>query len=183
MSIKLLFYIYFLLLAVLSTCSFSTSYAQKSDSTNFDLQKERVNKLIETRSSRFGDFDKSIQQKTGIFGIFKTKKDMQTSIEILKSIVIADNNILLETKKLIDIKDNENLYLSQKNDQFEQQISAYISTIGKLQEENQKLKMQLENQESISSQNTLMIYIISILSILLILPNFLKACRRSKSHK
>lgn len=183
MSNKLSYIINFLLPFVFTICIYPATFAQKTDSTKFDLQRERVNKMIEARSNRFGDFDKSIKQKTGVFGIFKTKKDMQNSIEILKSIVIADNNILLETKKLIDIKDNEQLFLNQQNQQFESQITGYINTISKLQEENEKLKEQWKNQQNLISKNTLFICIIFILVGLLITPFCIRAYRGYKSHK
>src|SRR5690554_7464066 len=62
------------------------------DTLAYEIQRQRVNTLLDQRSARFGQFDQSLNSRTGIFGL-KTKKDMQNSIDILKEIVITDNNI------------------------------------------------------------------------------------------
>src|SRR5690606_13655972 len=95
-------------------------YAQ-ADSRTYELQRQKVNQLLEERRARFGKFDESLKKKTGIFGL-KTKKDMQASIDILESIVKTDNNIFVETKKLIDFKDQQ---LSYK--EFEKERVAEIA--------------------------------------------------------
>ncbi|KKX50295.1 hypothetical protein [Sphingobacterium sp. IITKGP-BTPF85] len=67
--------------------------AQNADSTSFEAQRMRVNKLIEDRKVKFGEYDLSLEKKSAIFGLFKSKDDMQRTIDILKNIVITDNNI------------------------------------------------------------------------------------------
>lgn len=127
-------------------------YAQ-ADSLTYELQRQKVNQLLEERRARFGKFDESLKKKTGIFGL-KTKKDMQASIDILESIVKTDNNIFVETKKLIDFKDQQLSYKEFEKErvaeiakEYDGRINSYISTISKLQQEHEKLTEQIKHLE------------------------------------
>ncbi|WP_148917564.1 hypothetical protein [Sphingobacterium phlebotomi] len=137
------------------------------DSLNFAQQRERVNNLLQERSKRFGEFDHSLQQKTGVFGIFKRKKDMQKSIDILREIVLTDNNIFLETKKLLDIKGGENDRNENLATEYNKQVSGYMHTITKLQTENEKLRTQIHDLETKqrNRHTTILFLIIVILAL------------------
>lgn len=160
----------------------SVSLAQPKvdiDSLNYEQQRKRVNNLLEERSRRFGEFDNSLQQKTGVFGLFKRKADMQKSIDILRAIVLADNNIFLETKKLLEIQGNESSRNENLAIQYDREISGYMQTITKLQTENEKLRQQisiLKNKQR--SQRTII-----FLSILLLLGLGFIAFRYFKERK
>ncbi len=104
--------------------------ASASDSTNYELQRTRVNRLLDERRGRFGDFDASLKARTGIFGL-KTKKDMQASIDILKQIVETDNHIFKETKALLDFKEIEKQSVNSQAVTSNERISGYIRTISK----------------------------------------------------
>lgn len=114
----------------------------KEDSTAYEKQRERVNKLLQQRSERFGAFDASLQARTGIFGL-KTKKDMQASIDILKEIVLTDNYIFKETKALLDYKDIEKKTVESRASESSERITGYINTISKLQRNQDSLKEEL----------------------------------------
>jgi len=114
----------------------------KEDSTAYEKQRERVNKLLQHRSERFGEFDASLQTRTGIFGL-KTKKDMQASIDILKQIVTTDNQIFKETKALLDFKDIEKRTVEGKANESSERITGYINTISKLQRNQDTLKQEI----------------------------------------
>ncbi len=137
------------------------------DSINFEQQREHVNNLLEQRSKRFGEFDHSLRQKTGVFGIFKRKKDMQKSIDILREIVLTDNDIFLETKKLLDIKENESDRKENLASAYDEQISGYMHTITKLQAENEKLRNQINDLESKqrNRHQTILLLVIIILAL------------------
>lgn len=146
--------------------SFSAS-AQNADSTSFEAQRMRVNKLIEDRKIKFGEYDLSLEKKTAIFGLFKSKDDMQRTIDILKNIVITDNNIFLETRRLISIKDDEKQKFQNLASEYDKQVSAYMGTINKLQKENEKLKKNVENLEGSDNSSNIFLYIaLSIIAIL-----------------
>src|SRR3546814_611948 len=99
----------------------SVSVAQ--DTLAYELQRQKVNTLLDERSQRYGDFNQSLQKRTGIFGL-KTKKDMQASIDILKEIVLTDNNIFRETKVLVDYKDMEKAFISTQAQESEDRKSV-----------------------------------------------------------
>lgn len=137
------------------------------DSINFEKQRERVNNLLEERSKRFGEFDNSLRQKTGVFGIFKRKKDMQQSIDILREIVLTDNSIFLETKKLLDIKGNESDRNENLAAEYDKRVSGYMHTITKLQTENEKLRHQIHNLEAKQRKyhTTILLLILVVLTL------------------
>lgn len=143
------------------------SYAQSPLNTDsaFEDQRQRVNKLLNERNHKFGEYDTSLLQKTGIFGLFKSKGDMQKSIDILKQIVITDNNIFLETRKLLDLKDSERAHFEQLASSYDDQITAYMKTISKLQAENEKLRQTISSLEEEDHDNNTYLY----LSIMLII--------------
>ncbi|WDF68224.1 hypothetical protein PQ465_18230 [Sphingobacterium oryzagri] len=164
---------FFLIIWSLFVC-IATVQAQtiaNSDSLNYEQQRTRVNNLLEERSKRFGEFDQSLQKKTGIFGIFKTKSDMQKSIDILKQVVIADNNIFVETKRLLDIKDYESDKHAALAKEYDKQVSAYMKTITKLQDQNEQLRLQVSTLDGSDQQNNFFVYlligIVILLSVLL----------------
>lgn len=173
---------YILLFVVFLTgiCQIGTAQTDRDvGAINFEDQRERVNSLLEERGRRFGDFDNSLQKKTGVFGIFKSKKDMQKSIDILREIVMADNHIFLETKKLLDIKGNE----SDRNEslvaEYDQQISAYMRTITKLQTENEKLRNQINELDDKQGSSYIATYLLAIV-ILALCFTLYRCFRRNK---
>ncbi|WP_257657175.1 hypothetical protein [Parapedobacter lycopersici] len=110
----------------------------------YEAQRNKVNELLDQRSARFGQFNQSLEQRTGIFGL-KTKKDMQASIDILKQIVLTDNDIFRETKQLLDFKDFEKTQIAEQASEFDGRINGYIKTISKLQQEQERLQQELRS--------------------------------------
>ena len=154
----------------------------KSDSLTFESQRERVNQLLNERSRRFGEYDQSLQKKTGIFGLFKTKKDMQKSIDILRELVLNDNNIFIETRKLLDLKDAQSERYQRLANEYDAQISAYMKTITKLQNENDKLRDSLKSMESTDTGSGVLLYLAGIVIITLLILLILQS-KRNKPKK
>ncbi len=132
----------------------------KADSLSYELQRQKVNQLLDERRARFGHFDESLKKKTGIFGL-KTKKDMQASIDILNSIVQTDNHIFVETKKLLDFKDQQLDYkefekerIAELAKEYDSRINGYITTISKLQKEQERLTSENRNLKNNMSLST-----------------------------
>lgn len=143
------------------------SFAQQAlDSISFESQRKRVNDLLDQRSKRFGDYTNSLEEKTGIFGLFKTKNDMQKSIDILKSVIINDNAIFIETRKLLTLKDNEATRFQTLAKEYDQQVTAYMKTISKLQAENERLRENIKMLEEEDQQDNKYRYI-SFIALLL----------------
>jgi hypothetical protein len=110
-----------------------------------------------------------LEKKTGVFGLFKTKKDMQKSIDILRQVVLNDNNIFIETRKLLDLKDAQSERYQRLAAEYDNQVSAYMKTITKLQNENDKLREQLKSMENTDRGSGIMLYISIIVIIGLII--------------
>ncbi|WP_237487967.1 hypothetical protein [Hufsiella arboris] len=137
---------FFLTLFILSGLS---AFAQ-TDSIVYERQRKKINDLLDERNERFGQFDVSLSQKTGIFG-WKTKKDMQRSLDILAEIAKTDNNILKETKVLLDYKDLQKSQVQTKVIDVSGRINNYMKTITKLQIQNDRLNTELQDAEKRNS--------------------------------
>lgn len=134
---------YFYLLPVI-LMSFQV-YAQQ-DTAAYAAQRVKVNSLLQERSAKFGQYDESLTQRSGIFG-WQTKKDIKNSNEILRQVVITDNNIFKELKILMDYKDLQNQQKVAVADNSQKRIEAYMGTIKKLQDQNSQLKEDLDKKE------------------------------------
>ncbi|RZJ75304.1 hypothetical protein [Pedobacter sp. Leaf250] len=150
-------YFYLLSILFLSICA-----SAQQDTTTYAAQRVKVNLLLAERSSKFGQYDESLNQRTGIFG-WQTKKDIKNSNEILRQVVLTDNNIFKELKVLMDYKDLENQKKVAVADNSQERIENYMQTIKKLQDQNEQLKKELTK----ASQG-LSIYIIIALILMMI---------------
>lgn len=115
----------------------------QNDSSAYETQRRKINQLLDERSNRFGQYESSLSKKTGIFGL-KTKKDMQFSNDILRQIALTDNDIFSELKILLDYKDFEKQQVETRAVTVEGRIDRYQTSITRLQQENQKLRTQVD---------------------------------------
>ncbi len=175
----------FFYLAIVA-CLFGLPYASAveaqtpaSDTSGYETQRQKVNTLLQRRSARFGQFDESLKKRTGIFGL-KTKKDMQASIDILKQIVLTDNDIFRETKMLLDYKDFEKSQIAQQANEFDGRINGYIKTISKLQREQERLSAEVDRLEkaNLRSQGMMILFGLALAGVGIFL-----AIRRQKLTK
>jgi len=164
---------YIQLTAIIITLLINSTFAfSQQDSTAYEKQRERVNKLLDQRRERFGEFDTSLAARSGIFGL-KTKKDMQASIDILKQIVLTDNNIFKETKALLDYKDFEKQTVETQAEESGERITGYINTISKLQKRQDQMAEEMMVLEKRSSL-FLSLLIFALLSLVILLYLLLK---------
>jgi len=115
---------------------FTNAFSQ--DSTAYELQRNKINAMLTERSARFGQYEESLNARTGIFG-FQTKNDIRNSNEILRQIAINDNNIFTELKVLLDYKDFQFQQAKSNVDHNELRINSYKKTIRDLQVKNEEL--------------------------------------------
>lgn len=155
-------------IAIFWICFWGASHAQaiiRVDTTGYEQQRLKVNELLQQRSARFGRFEESLRQRTGIFGL-KTKRDMQASIDILKEIVLMDNEIFKETKQLVDFKDFESEMVARQAEEFDGRINRYIATISKLQKEQAELRAQVEVLQASRQQTTgALVFVLVVLAL------------------
>lgn len=124
--------------AILLTCFLFKINAYSQDSTAYELQRNKINALLAERSAKFGQYDESLNARTGIFG-FQTKRDIKNSNEILRQIAINDNNIFSELKVLLDYKDLQFQEVKSNVDHHQVRIDSYKKTIRDLQVKNEEL--------------------------------------------
>ncbi|HEY1010607.1 MAG: hypothetical protein ACO1NS_05045 [Daejeonella sp.] len=136
----------------------------QTDTTAYNVQRNKINKLLDERSERFGQYDNSLTKRSGIFGL-KTKRDMQASNDILTQIVLNDNQIFTELKILLDYKDFEKKEVETRAETVEGRIDRFQSTITSLQQQNEVLKGEVEKLEKREARLKSSIIILVILSI------------------
>lgn len=152
------------------------------DSISYETQRNKVNNLLDERVKKFGEFDQSLEQKTGFFGLIKSKNDMQKSIDILQDIVKMDNKIFIETRNLLKIKDYQAEKYQQLATEYDNQVTAYMRTISKLQASNEKLKADIEALEKEDHSDGKLHFILSVIIVILLIV-ILYGYRRTKIQK
>lgn len=153
---------------LLHTCAifflfFSAPVYAQTDTSAYQAQRLKVNSLLAQRSAKFGQYDQSLNQRTGIFGL-QTKQDIQNSNEILRQIVLNDNNIFKELKILMEYKDQQVQMIQRNASNSNSRIQSYMASIKKLQDQNELLKKEAGNAKD---TRTLAIFIIIFLGLTL----------------
>jgi len=116
------------------------------DTSAYELQRSKINALLAERSAKFGQYDQSLNTRTGIFG-FQTKRDIKNSNEILRQIALNDNNIFQELKVLLEYKDLQMQEVKTVATTSDERILNYRKTIKGLQDQNQELTDSLKKAE------------------------------------
>src|SRR5882762_4177158 len=80
-----------------------TNAQVSADSTAYQLQRKKINSMLDVRKVRFGQYTQSLNEHTGIFGL-QTKSDIRRSNDILMDIVKTDDNIYKELKILLEYR-------------------------------------------------------------------------------
>ncbi|NTD99125.1 hypothetical protein G6M26_27420 [Agrobacterium tumefaciens] len=133
----------------------------QQDTSTYAAQRVKVNALLNERSEKFGQYDESLNQRTGIFG-WQTKKDIKNSNEILREVVLTDNNIFKELKILMEYKDLQNQQKVAVADHSQERIEGYMKTIKKLQDQNEILTKQSKNT-SYGTSTYIIIFLILVI--------------------
>lgn len=151
--------------------------AFQSDTSAYQIQRLKINGLLAERSNRFGQYDQSLNARTGIFGLYQTKGDIKNSNEILRQIVLNDNNIFKELKLLMDYKEQEVKQVIIDANSNNTRIQGYMLSIKNLQDQNQVLKKQADSlQKEKVFRNYLIIFLLA--GLLAVGYSFLKKLKR-----
>lgn len=151
---------YFYLLSIIF---FSLQGYSQQDTALYAAQRTKVNGLLQERSAKFGQYEESLNQRTGIFG-WQTKKDIKNSNEILRQVVLTDNNIFKELKILMDYKDLQNQQKVAVADNSQERLEAYRSTIKKLQDQNAQLNDELAKKNNGGMSASIIIFLILVIA-------------------
>lgn len=127
--------------------------------TAYELQRTKINALLAQRSAKFGQYDESLNTRTGIFG-FQTKRDIKNSNEILRQIALNDNEIFKELKVLLEYKDLQMQEVKTVATTSDERILNYRRTIKGLQDQNQKLSGELEKSDKGKDLSLLLIVLL-----------------------
>ncbi|MEO8885154.1 MAG: hypothetical protein ABI367_03765 [Mucilaginibacter sp.] len=156
-----------------ATCLlFTTTHAQTtSDSLAYQLQRKKINSMLAVRTQKFGKYDQSLSQHTGIFGL-QTKKDIRRSNDILMDIVKTDNEIYRQLKILLDYRTFQQTQVLDKSKENETVNLNFMRTINKLQDQNQKLKKdadEMMQEHERSTRNFSMIILAMLIALMWLL--------------
>jgi len=138
--------------------------AMQADTSAYQTQRLKINSLLAERSAKFGQYDLSLSARTGIFGL-QTKNDLRNSNEILRGIILSDNNIFRELKVLMNYKDQEVQQVQSNASTINKRIEGYMLAIKKLQEQNDELKARTTQVTETKDTST---YVIIFLSVVIL---------------
>jgi site-specific recombinase len=161
-----------LTLLILSVFLFAVAKAQpNADSLAYELQRKKINNMLSVREQKFGQYDVSLTQRTGIFGL-QTKKDIRRSNEILMDIVHTDNELYKQIKILLDHRTFQQTEAIDKSKESEKAALGLMYTVNRLKDQIEKLKKeadeQAQQQKNSSRNYIIIIALLSVVSILLI---------------
>jgi hypothetical protein len=153
-------------------------YAQVgTDSAAYQAQRKKINEMLVVRKQKFGQYDQSLSQHTGIFGL-QTKKDIRHSNDILMDIVKTDNDIFGQLKILLDYRTFQQTQAQTHSSEVDSNATGYMATINKLRAENDKLKLSAETadnkQVKTSKTATAIIFVLLFIIILLLRAKYVK---------
>jgi hypothetical protein len=138
--------------------------ALQADTSAYQFQRLKINSLLAERSAKFGQYDLSLNARTGIFGL-QTKNDLRNSNEILRGIILSDNNIFRELKILMNYKDQEVQQVQSNASSTNKRIEGYMLTIKKLQQQNDELKEKAAKVTEKKDSNTYLIIVLGVIII------------------
>jgi len=157
-----------------------THAAQNPDSVAYQLQRNKINGMLEQRRQKFGKYTESLTKHTGIFGL-QTKKDIKRTNDILMDIVKSDDSLYTQIKILLTYKTfqqsqavDKSLESEQKSMETEQYNIGLMNAINKMRDQNQKLKTELEDtnkSKETLTRNCIIILAFVIVSLLIIVRN------------
>jgi len=161
--------IQFLLFLIVSNLLIGLSFRSATasvqvDTSAYHAQRVKINSLLSERSMKFGQYDESLNARTGIFG-FQTKRDIKNSNEILRQIVLNDNTIFKELKVLLDYKDLEVQQVQSSATVTSDRVESYKVAIKKLQDQNDVLRKQLAMYEKTDRSPLLFILCLLVIAV------------------
>lgn len=141
------------------------------DSLAYQLQREKINSMLDERHRKFGQYDESLKKHTGIFGL-QTKKDIRRSNDILMDIARTDDSIFIQTKILLSYRTFQQQQAEVKSSQAQDYSLGYMNTINRLREQINRMKQEAADAQKHQSkiEHTYVIaFVLMLGSILLIL--------------
>jgi len=171
-------YLFALAAALISSVCVAQTDAD-ADSLAYQLQRKKINRMLSQRISKFAQYDQSLSEHTGIFGL-QTKKDIRRSNDILIAITQTDNAIFKELKTLLDYRAFEQKQVQSENRAAQTSNLAFMNTINKLRRQNDALVQQAK-QDKAAERKSRNIFIGVI--VVLIITSILQQVTRKRAVK
>ncbi|MDB5025826.1 MAG: hypothetical protein JWP78_3581 [Mucilaginibacter sp.] len=152
-------------------CCYTFAQKVNTDSLTYQLQRAKINQMLDLRKQKFGWYDQSLTRHTGIFGL-QTKKDIRRSNEILMDIVKTDDDLFKEIKILMDYRIFEQQQVQSHSMETENVSLGFMNTINRLRQQIDQLKQeaQKEKEHQVSILRIfIMLFVLMLGSILYLL--------------
>jgi len=157
-------------------CSFCFAQTVNTDSMAYQLQRAKINQMLDVRKQKFGQYDQSLKQHTGIFGL-QTKKDIRRSNDILMDIVKTDDDLFREIKVLMDYRVSQQEQVQTKSTETESFNLGFMNTINRLRRQIELLNQQAEKEKLHQAHLVRILIIVFVLMLGSILYLLLKKRR------
>ena len=137
-----------LITACLLCLLYTSTFAQKNnvDSMAYQLQRAKINQMLDVRRQKFGQYQESLSKHTGIFGL-QTKKDIRRSNDILMDIAKTDDDLFREIKILMDYRVFQQQQAQTHSTETENVNLGFMTTINKLRIQADQSKQELQNEK------------------------------------
>jgi hypothetical protein len=165
----------FIILFILSARLFAQG---GTDSAAYQEQRKKINTMLAGRAEKFDQYNESLTQHTGIFGL-QTKKDIRRSNDILMDIVTTDNDIFKQLKILLQYRIFQQAQVQNHARETEQNIVGFMQTINKLRNQNEQLKIAAVAAQSRQERMKLIFMAVIVLMLAVIVG--LVISRKSKA--
>lgn len=139
-----------------------------SDSLAYNLQRKKINAMLDVRRQKFGQYQESLSKHTGIFGL-QTKKDIRNSNEILMQIAQTDDEIFRQLKILLDYRTFAQTQVQTRVKDAEGTTLNYMNTINRLRNSLDQAKKDAEKEKDHQAGIIKMLFGIIVLMFLSIL--------------
>ena len=136
--------------------------SKNTDSVTYQLQRTKINQMLDVRRQKFGQYDESLTKHTGIFGL-QTKKDIRRSNDILMDIVKTDDDIFNELKVLMDYRVFQQQQAQTHSAETENVSLAYMNTINRLRQQTEVLKQDIQKEKEHQASLLRMFIIVIVL--------------------
>ena len=166
------FFLIGIILFLFTDLQAQTNAQVSADSIAYQLQRKKINSMLDMRKVRFGQYSQSLNEHTGIFGL-QTKSDIRRSNDILMDIVKTDDNIYKELKILLEYRAFQQRQIQSHSKEAETINQNYINLISKLRQQNAVLKASAQKADTMQ-------YVYILIIVLMIASILFLISRKSK---
>lgn len=143
-----------------------------------DEEKVALQKLLQERESRFGDYSRAATSKSGFFGN-KTRNDLRKQVDVLTEIIKTDNRIISLLKNFLDYRTfqrTELIYSQAETDEKMRKLDELTTSLS-----DKLLNAEAANRKLRQQTGALQIFATLLAILVLVLGYLLWKCKTVKS--